>query len=296
MSASYPNTIPSYTTKVDNTDVNWANDINRLQDEVVALASELGTTPKAGFATVAARLADLQVNKSDISHLHDARYVRRSLATSKGVIVVATGANDFSSLGAGTDGQTIVADGATSTGIRWQTLRHDELPGLGNDDHPQYLTGERHAALDHLGVFGNRSIRDFSDVEDVPPNLGDVPKWDGTQYSPQPDDDTDDHGGQAGLGDDDHPQYLNEARHFDRAMHDAIGVTHSSLTGLTTGHPHTQYPRKASGETISAVWNFTSRPTVAGESVVSNAAGGRKIFIQSGTPGGAINGDVWFRP
>lgn len=295
MSAAYPSVIPSFTTKVDQTDVNWANDVNRLQDEVVALARELGTTPKAGFATVAERLQHLQTTKSDVGHTHDARYVRRILATSKGAMVVASGENNFETLEVGTPGQVPTADPTQTTGVRWATITHGSLPGLASDDHPQYLNLERHSALGHEGIFENRSIADLGDVEGNP-NVGDVPKWDGSAYVPSPDEDTNVHGNLSGLAADDHPQYLNEARHDSAALHNAIGIAHSSLTGMTAGNPHTQYPLKSGSETVSGTWNFTARPNIIGSPAVSGVDSTRRIYVRASAPSGAGNGDLWFRP
>lgn len=298
MVAAYPNTIPSFTTKIDNIDVNWASDVNRLQSEVAALALELGIVPKAGFASVAARLEHLQQTKSDVGHGHDERYIRRSLATHKGMLVASSGPGNFVGLSPGQSGQALVSDGSQEAGVRWHLIRHDDLPGLGNDDHPQYLTTGRHNALDHIGVFHARSIRDLGDVANTSPQVGAVLKWNGFLYSPGPESDTSAHGSLSGLANDDHPQYLTSARHHNRATHDAIGLTHNSLTGLTAGHPHTQYPRKDSTETLTGAWNWSGvRPTVVGDPVVTNADGGRKIFVRSATPtSGVIDGDIWIRP
>jgi hypothetical protein len=43
MAAQYPNQIPVFTTKIDNVDTVFADHINRLQEEVIALATKLGT-------------------------------------------------------------------------------------------------------------------------------------------------------------------------------------------------------------------------------------------------------------
>ena len=297
MSAAYPSTLPSFTTKVDQTDVNWAADINRLQDEVVALARELGTVPKASFAHVAERLDHLQTTKSDVGHDHDSRYIRRSLATSKGTVVVSTGANDFVGLDVGTNEQSLVADDTQATGVRWKRITHGNVPGLANDDHPQYHTPERHAGTDHTSVLQSLTVNVFGDMdENVTPNVGDIWKWDGEKFTLGPDNNTTAHGQLSGLANDDHPQYLNEGRHHDRALHDAIGLTHNSLTGLTSGHPHTQYPRKASAETVSATWNFSSRPNVSSDPVISGPDNTRRVFVRSSSPPSPLAGDVWFRP
>lgn len=295
--SAYPSIIPSFTVKVNQTDINWADHVNRLQDEVVALARELGTVPKAEFANVAARLAHLQSTKSDVGHVHDDRYVQLSLATSKGDLVVASGSGTFVAVSAGVAGQALLSDPAQVSGVKWSTIRHDGLPGLANDDHPQYLTETRHNGLSHLGVFSNRSIRDLGDVASVAPNVGEVLQWNGANYAPQPESDTSHHGHQSGLEDDDHLQYLTPARHHDRAVHDAIGLTHNSLTGLTSGHPHTQYPRKTANETIPGVWEFTGHPLVNNNPVAAMMDGGRRIYVRGTAPAGTVsNGDLWFRP
>lgn len=295
MVASYPSTIPSFTTKYDQTDVNWAADINRLQDEVAALAGELGTTPKRGFASVAERLGHLQDTKSDVGHAHDERYVQRSLATSKGVLVAASSAGNFASVAAGAAGETLVADPAQPAGVRWRVLSHGDLPGLANDDHPQYLTTDRHASTSHLGILSSISITALLDVTGNP-TIGQVLKWDGNAYAPAADTDTTDHGALSGLADDDHPQYLTAARHGDRAAHDALAITHASLTGLAADD-HPQYAKKSVAEVISGAWDFSARPTVNGYNLMSSANGGRYVWVQAATPsGGVANGDVWFRP
>jgi hypothetical protein len=56
MAPKYPNVLPSFTTKVDYVDDAQAADMNDVQNEVVAVATELGTNPKGTFASVAARL------------------------------------------------------------------------------------------------------------------------------------------------------------------------------------------------------------------------------------------------
>lgn len=299
MAAAYPSVIPSFTVKVNQTDVNWADHVNRLQDEVVALARELGTIPKAGFADVAARLTNLEDTFADASHTHDTRYVQLSLATTKGSLLVSSAAGAFVALDPGSDGQALLSDSSQPSGTKWASIRHDDLPGLANDDHPQYLNTDRHNSADHLAVFASRSIRDLGDVTNSSPSVNDVPRWNGEQFvfGSAPSSDTSDHGSLSGLDDDDHPQYLNDARHDDRARHDALGLTHNSLTGLTTGDPHTQYALVAGAETISGQWNFSQHPNIGGTPAVAGSDGTRRVFVRSDTPTGTItNGDLWFRP
>lgn len=42
MGAAFPNGVASFSTKKDQTDINFANDINRLQDEIVAIEESIG--------------------------------------------------------------------------------------------------------------------------------------------------------------------------------------------------------------------------------------------------------------
>ena len=61
MAAEYPSTIPTFTTKVDGTDYPSAAHVNKLQEESVATTTELGLLPKGVWATVRARLDDIQM-------------------------------------------------------------------------------------------------------------------------------------------------------------------------------------------------------------------------------------------
>lgn len=60
MSSNYPNSIDSYSAKEDGVDVIAASHINNLQDAIVAIETELGTTPKGNYTSVANALAKLQ--------------------------------------------------------------------------------------------------------------------------------------------------------------------------------------------------------------------------------------------
>ena len=57
MTASYPDAIKSFTTKVNGVDDVKAEHINDVQAEISAIETELGTNPRGSYASVAARLA-----------------------------------------------------------------------------------------------------------------------------------------------------------------------------------------------------------------------------------------------
>lgn len=74
MAASYPSAIKTFTTKTDGVDDVLASHINDPQLEITAIETELGTTPKASYASVDARLDAIQTVVA-------ARYTTNSGAT-----------------------------------------------------------------------------------------------------------------------------------------------------------------------------------------------------------------------
>lgn len=69
--AAYPGTVRVWTTKVDLININYADDINQLQQEVTALETYVGLNPQGTFADASARMAWLEANKADLVHRHD---------------------------------------------------------------------------------------------------------------------------------------------------------------------------------------------------------------------------------
>lgn len=59
-STVYPTSLDSYTTKVNNVDIYDASHINDLQGAIVAIETQLGTTPKGTSASVAERIAGIR--------------------------------------------------------------------------------------------------------------------------------------------------------------------------------------------------------------------------------------------
>ena len=104
MTASYPATIKSFTTKVDVRDIIYAADPNDLQDEVVAIQTALGVTPSLStspstggtfnatattFASVSARLANIETGIVADTHTQYLKKVDASVttaSTSSGVV------------------------------------------------------------------------------------------------------------------------------------------------------------------------------------------------------------------
>jgi hypothetical protein len=104
MTASYPATIKSFTTKVDVRDIIYAADPNDLQNEVVAVQTILGVTPSLSttpsasgtfnasattFASVSARLANIETGIVADTHTQYLKKVDASVttaSTSSGVV------------------------------------------------------------------------------------------------------------------------------------------------------------------------------------------------------------------
>ena len=113
MTASYPTTVKSFTTKVDFTDTVLAAHVNSLQEEVVAVQTELGTDVAVGsgwigvfdsittnWSTLKDRLANMEYGIQD--------------------------ALDASLPTGGTTGQALVKTSGSNYAVAWQTI--DALP------------------------------------------------------------------------------------------------------------------------------------------------------------------------
>jgi hypothetical protein len=97
MTASYPGTVQSFTTKVDGTSIIYAAHPNLLQDEVVAIESILGVNPhidasSVNYGSVDARLRNIETGVTGDSHTQYVKVaggstITISTATTKGVIV-----------------------------------------------------------------------------------------------------------------------------------------------------------------------------------------------------------------
>lgn len=131
MPASYPSTVKTFNTKVNLTDIVDASHPNTVQDEVVAIETILGVNPQVSttpnpatgftaastaYATLAARLANIENGIVGDSHT---QYPKLSSFTAKGQVAVASGSGVLAALAAGANGQALVADSTTATGVKW---------------------------------------------------------------------------------------------------------------------------------------------------------------------------------
>lgn len=95
---TYPGTVKSFTSKVDQIDTVFAAHVNALQDEVTAIETILGPNPQGAATTVAARLSGLETGTVGIANPQ-----------------TVTGAKTFS--GPAVFGGTLRAGAGTMTGI-----------------------------------------------------------------------------------------------------------------------------------------------------------------------------------
>ena len=59
---------------------------------------------------------------------------------------------------------------------------HGSMTGLGDDDHTQYLTNERHDARDHSAAMSSVVLYDISNVGASSPSSGEFLKWNGSTW------------------------------------------------------------------------------------------------------------------
>lgn len=151
--ALYPGTIPSFTSKVDQVDINFADHINRLQDELAAVTVELGVLPKGSSADVRTRLEGLQTGKADSVHSHSQQYIARALVTSKGQLLVGTGSESVTPVSAPSNNQALISDDTQTAGMKFASLTHSMFSDLSADNYSQYALadGSRGAFLPTAG-------------------------------------------------------------------------------------------------------------------------------------------------
>jgi len=132
----YPQSIASFTTKIDLQTVVDASDVNNLQNEVVAIETALGTniavSPTAGsFPSATARIGALETGKSPISHTHvhatlsalgaddHPQYMLASVAEATGEILVGASPGVVTGLPLGEPGDMLTVAPAAPQGVAW---------------------------------------------------------------------------------------------------------------------------------------------------------------------------------
>lgn len=251
-----------------------------LQEGDAAGGDLAGTFPDPSVVKVRGKVVDAPTTKGDLWVYNGSKLVR---------------------LPVGTDDQVLTADAAEAAGVKWAAgggggvTDHGALTGLADDDHSQYLNVTRHDADDHSAlqiVEAQITDLDHDDTDAIHDNVAGEFAAITEKASPVSADlllieDSEaanakkrvqvgnlsggvDHGGLAGLADDDHTQYL-KADGTRQATYIDIG----GLTGATAG--------------VRYVGGTASGPPTSGTFAVGDVVvaenGGFYVCVTAGTPG-----------
>jgi hypothetical protein len=107
-------------------------------DSEKVLTEGNGTTITVGGSTVTITVDETELDESNFDHglltgLGDddhTQYTLKATLTTKGDIYAATGASTPARVGVGTDGQALIADSASSAGVKWDTIAGTVPSGL----------------------------------------------------------------------------------------------------------------------------------------------------------------------
>lgn len=114
---SYPTTIDTLRDDFVNADPqadDHPNHHNDLADAVMAVETELGTTPSGSFSTVRERLEDIEASMPSGGDV-----ATDVIWDAKGDVAVGTGADTADNLPVGSNGQVLTADSTQPTGVKW---------------------------------------------------------------------------------------------------------------------------------------------------------------------------------
>lgn len=160
MTASYPSSVKAFTTHVNVTEVIDAGHPNTLQEEVVAIENTLGTTPSVAtaatatgwantatdYTTVNARLANIE--KGVVADAHT-QYVKNSIVTTTGDLLVGTGSATLGRIGIGANGTVLTSNGTTaawSVGVGVQGTQGIQGPQGAVTNAPAYTVSNQTAS------------------------------------------------------------------------------------------------------------------------------------------------------
>ena len=172
MTASYPSAVKSFATRIDFTDIIYAEHVNSLQDEVNSLESNLGTNVNVGsgwvgsFDQITTNWNTLKDRIANIEYGLNAAYAAKlpSGGTTGQVLVKSSNSNyavswttgDFLPSQTGNNGKYLTTDGSSAS---WETV--DSLPSqTGNNG--KYLTTDGSAASWATVSSGATDVDNFS--------------------------------------------------------------------------------------------------------------------------------------
>lgn len=133
MTASYPGSVKTFSTHVNVTEIIDAGHPNALQEEVAAIENTIGTSPTVAtaatatgwantatdYGTINARLANIE--KGVVADAHT-QYIKNSVITTAGDLLVGTGSAAVGRIGIGTNGYVLTSNGTTAVWAQVQGL------------------------------------------------------------------------------------------------------------------------------------------------------------------------------
>lgn len=96
----------------------------------------------------------------------DALALPKSLVTTKGDVIAATASATPARLGVGADGTILMADAASTPGVKWSAqsgITHANLSGLSADDHTQYTKADGTRAFTGDQSMGSHKVTNVTD-------------------------------------------------------------------------------------------------------------------------------------
>jgi len=94
--------------------------------------------------------------------------------------------------------------------LNQRMISHDQLDGLYEDDHPQYLDQIRHSLIDHAGILiNNIGINDLNNVYIANVITGQTLEWNGVRWVNSTSTGTKNHSLLDNLNADSHPHYMH---------------------------------------------------------------------------------------
>jgi hypothetical protein len=167
--ASYPNQVATFSTHVNVTEIIDAGHPNAIQNEVIAIESTIGTTPSfatigtasgwantaTDYGTLSARLANIE--KGVVADTHT-QYIKNSVVTTAGDIIVGSGSATVTRLGLGANNTVLVSNGTSPSWVPTSSL--PGIQGVQGNQGVQGIQGTTGAGTQ--GVQGVSGIATFS--------------------------------------------------------------------------------------------------------------------------------------
>lgn len=133
---AYPSSVKTFSTKVDLVDINFADHINDLQKEVVAIETILGLNPQGSYSTVRERLEGTETGFASSTHTHSTD------SLDAGTLGVVRGGTGRASI---TAGSFMRGEGANAVSMRTPTQVRSDINAAAADHTHSSIYAPLHA-------------------------------------------------------------------------------------------------------------------------------------------------------